>query len=144
MALAWTEDLSVGNVLIDSEHKNLIAMVNNLEHEIRASHRSALPHAFEQLEQYLIAHFANEEKMAQAINFPFNHNEQEHQHFLNALLLIKVAVIGKRGGWAEDAVEHYSEYLNDWLTNHVINEDMLMKPALQTYSYDFNPFRDAN
>ena len=33
----------------------------------------------------------------------------------------------------------YSELLSDWLSNHIIEEDILMKPMLQTYPYDFKP-----
>jgi len=142
MALAWSQEFSVGNAMIDSDHKSLIVMVNNLEHAIGARDRSALPHAFEQLEQNLCAHFANEEKLAHAIKFPFNHNELEHKYFLNMLYLIRDAVAAmsaQSGMWAEDAVEHYSELLSDWFTNHIVDEDMLLKPVLQTYSYEFNP-----
>ena len=142
MVFAWSEQLSVGNAMMDSEHKNLICMVNNVVRAIRARDSSALPQAFEQLEECLRAHFVNEEKMAQAINFPFIQNELEHKYVLKSLHLISDAVASmaaKNGVWAEDAAEHYSEFLSDWLTNHVIREDMLMKPMLQTYPYDFKP-----
>jgi len=139
MALVWSQELSVGNAMIDSEHKNLIVMVNSLRDMIGAKDCSALPQAFEQLEYCLSAHFANEAKLAQAINFPFSYNALAHQHLQNALQLIKDAVAVKSGIWAADAAEHYSEFLSDWLTSHVINEDMLMKPALLAYPYEFNP-----
>jgi hemerythrin len=142
MALAWSEELSVGNAMIDAEHKNLIVMVNSLVHAISAKDLAALPHAFEQLEIYLCAHFANEEKLALAIKFPFDHNMQEHNYLLNTFQLIRGALasmIARSGMWAEDAVEHFAELLSDWFTNHVIHEDMLMKPVLLTYPYDFKP-----
>lgn len=142
MALAWSEQLSVGNAMIDAEHKNLIALVNNVESAIMAGDSAAFLQAFEQIEHCLCAHFANEEKIAQAIKFNFTKNDLEHTYLLKMFHLIKDAVTSmsaKNGMWAEDAVEHYAEFLSDWLTNHVIQEDMLMKPMLQTYSYDFNP-----
>lgn len=141
MALAWSEELSVGNAMIDSEHNNLIVMVNNVEHAIRAGDDSALAQSFEQLEHCLCTHFANEEKVAQAIKFPFSQNELEHKYALKALHLIRdaVAVSAKNNKCAEDATEYYSEFLSDWFINHVFNEDMLMKPTLQTHPYDFNP-----
>ena len=142
MALAWSEELSVGNAMIDSEHQNLIIMVNNIDRAIRAKDSSALPQAFEQLEECLCTHFANEEKMAQAITFPFTNNVLEHKYVLKSLHIIRDAIsamAAKNGVWAEDAAEHYSAFLGDWLTNHVLNEDMLMKPILQTYPYDFTP-----
>ena len=123
MALAWSEDLSVGNAVIDSEHKDLIDMVNNIARVIREKDSSAMPQVFEQLEERLCSHFVNEEKIAQATNFPFIQNEREHKYVLKSLHLIRDAVsamAAKNGMWAEDAAEHYSEFLSDWLTNHVI------------------------
>ncbi len=142
MTLAWSEELSVGNAMIDSEHKNLIVLVNNLEHAIRAGDRSALPQAFEQLEHHLCTHFINEEKIAQAIKFHFTSNQLEHISVLKSLRFIRDAVVSMpahKGVLAEDVAEHYSHFLSNWLTNHVIKEDMLMKPMLQAHPYDFNP-----
>lgn len=142
MALEWSEQLSVGNAMIDSEHKDLIGMVNNVERVLMARDSSALPQAFEQLEHGLSAHFANEERVAKAINFPFIQNEREHTYVLKALHIIKNAaseMSAKNDIWADDVVEHYTDFLSDWLTNHVLKEDMLMKPMLQTYPYDFKP-----
>jgi len=141
MELAWAEELSVGNALIDSEHKNLIVMINNVERAIRARDRSALLQAFEQLKHCLCAHFANEEKIAQAIQFSFINNKLEHIYFLKTLHSIKHAVVSmpaKDGVLAEDVADYYED-LSNWLTNHIIQEDMLMKPVLQTYPYDFKP-----
>lgn len=141
MALSWSEELSVGNALIDTEHKDLIVKVNELLQAISTKEHAALQLAFERLENYALTHFANEEKIARSINLPFGQNSTEHKHFLEALSRIKKAVTSmsaRNGGWAEDAAEHYSVFLCDWFANHIIKEDMLMKPALQAYPYDFN------
>lgn len=141
MALSWSEELSVGNALIDAEHQNLIVKVNELMLAINTKEHTAFQVAFERLEYYVHMHFANEEKIALAINFPFSQNNMEHKYFLNALSRIKETVASmssRSGGWAEDAEEHYSVFLHDWFANHIAKEDMLMKPALQAYPYDFN------
>ena len=147
MALAWSGELSVGNAMMDSDHKNLFDIVNNIVHAIRIrDHYSTLPQSFERLEHSLCVHFSNEENMAHAINFPFTKNEQEHKHVLRALRLMRDAVVvmaAKNGIWSDEAAGHYAKFLRDWLTDHIINEDMLMKPMLQTYPYDFNPGLEA-
>lgn len=132
-------ELSVGNAVIDIDHKMLIVMVNGVEAMIRARDSFALPQALEQLENNLSAHFAREEKIAQAINFPFGKNKMEHQYVLKEFQNMKDELIAKDGIWSDGAAEHFSHFLSDWITDHVLNEDMLMKPALQTYPYDFNP-----
>ena len=135
----WTDDLSVGNASIDADHKKLIVMVNGLETMIKARDSFALPQALEQLENHLYMHFLNEEKIAQAVNFPFDQNKLEHQYVLKEFQHMKGELIAKNGIWSDGAAEHYSHFLSDWITDHVVKEDMLMKPVLQTYPYDFKP-----
>jgi len=52
---------------------------------------------------------------------------------------MKGELIAKDGIWSDGASEHYSHFLSDWITDHIVKEDMLMKPVLQTYPYDFKP-----
>lgn len=135
----WTDDLSVGNASIDADHKKLIVMVNGLETMIKARDNFALPQALEQIEHHLYMHFLNEEKIAQAVNFPFGQNKLEHQYVLKEFQHMKGELIAKNGIWSDGAAEHYSHFLSDWITDHVVKEDMLMRPVLQTYPYDFKP-----
>lgn len=139
MGLAWTEHLSVGNEIIDSDHKKLITMVNGAEYMIKKRDSFALSQAFDQIEHWLRVHFTNEEMIAQAVNFPFTHNKLEHENLLKAFHLMRDAMAGKNGLWDEGEAEQYAEFLSNWLTDHVINEDMLMKAVLQNYPYDFKP-----
>lgn len=135
----WTDDLSVGNAAIDTDHKKLIVMVNGVEAMIRARDSFALPQALEQLEHHLYAHFVREEKIAQAVNFSFGKNKIEHEYVLKEFQHMKDELIAKEGIWSNGAAEHYSHFLSDWIRDHVLNEDMLLKPVLQTYPYDFYP-----
>lgn len=135
----WKDDLSVGNAAIDDDHRKLIAMVNEVEAMIRARDSSALPQALEQLEQHLQIHFVREEAIARAIHLPFGSNKAEHEYALKEFRHMKDELVVKEGVWSDGAAEHYSHFLGDWITGHVLNEDMLMKPALQNYPYDFNP-----
>lgn len=139
MVLAWAEHLSAGNAIIDSDHKRLIAMVNGAEYMIKKGDSFALSQAFDQIEHWLRVHFANEEMIAQAVEFPFTKNRLEHENMLKTLYVMRDAIAGKNGVLKEGAPEHFSEFLSDWLANHVLREDMLMKPVLQTYPYDFRP-----
>lgn len=139
MGVTWTEHLSIGNAIIDSDHKKLITMVNDAEYMIKKRDGFALSEAFAQIEHWMLIHFANEEMIAQAVGFPFTKNKLEHEGMLKTLHLMRDAIAGKNGAWNEEAAEHYSEFLSDWLIGHVITEDMLMKPVLLAYPYDFKP-----
>lgn len=139
MELAWSERLSVGNALIDSEHSILLDMINTVERAIRAGDSVALQPAFKRLEDFVNVHFVNEEAIAQAIHFPFTHNKLEHQFVQKEFQHMRIELLAKNGMWSESAAEHYSYFLSEWMIQHILKEDMQMKPVLQTYSYDFKP-----
>ena len=139
MGLAWSERLSVGNAMIDSEHKNLLNMINEVEHAIRARDGDALIQAFKLLEDGVRVHFVHEENLAHAINFSFTQNMPEHQYVQKEFQHIKDELVDKNGMWSESAAEYYSHFLSEWMIEHILEEDMQMKPALQNYPYDFKP-----
>lgn len=138
MALTWSKRLSVGNAIIDSEHRNLIVMINNIEQIIKAKDSSALSQEFEQIEHWLSTHFENEEKIASAVDFDFTKNKLEHQSLLKEFHRMRDELNAMNGVWSDKAAKQYFQYLCDWITGHVIEEDMLMKPVLQTHDYHFS------
>ncbi|MDD5300576.1 MAG: hypothetical protein PHD65_08795 [Gallionella sp.] len=72
MAIKWTKELSVGNEVIDSEHRNLISLANDVVHAIEARNHLALVQALETLGSWLQIHLVNEEKIAHAAGFDFS------------------------------------------------------------------------
>ena len=110
METAWTNQLSVGNAMIDSEHQNLIVMIDRIESMIRAKDAASLPQELEQFERYLCVHFINEEKLAQAVSFPFEKNKQEHQFVLKEFQRMKDELLAKKGAWTDDAAKHYFQF----------------------------------
>lgn len=139
MALIWTRQLSVGNATLDSEHKNLIGVVNSIEHAIESRDCAALLRAFRLFVDYSRIHFANEERIAQVIDFPYEQLKLAHQHLQKELQRTGNELEARSGTWPEYIMDHYPQFLREWLIEHIAKEDMLMKPALQSYPYDFNP-----
>lgn len=137
MALAWSNKLSVGNAIIDSEHRNLIVMVNSIEATFKARDGSALSQELEQVEYWLCAHFRNEERIASAVGFDFARNKLEHQNLLKELHRMRDELNAMHGIWPDKVAKQYYQHLCDWIANHVIEEDMLMKPALTAHEYNF-------
>lgn len=140
MRLRWTKQLSVGNAIIDSEHRNLISIANNVRRAIKARDSSTLSQELEHLEDWLYVHFANEGKIAQAVNFDFSQHKLAQQYWLKELWFLRDELAGKNGLWSDDAIEQSCHFLSDWMIDgHIISLDMLMKPVLQTYDYNFLP-----
>lgn len=137
MTLIWTEQMSVGNATIDSEHRNLIGMINNIERALRAGNQHALLHAFKLLTDSVRLHFLNEEKIAQAAEFPVERHRQVHLHLQKELQYFREELEAKGGLWSQGAVDHFSRMLRSWLLDHISKEDDLLKSALQARPYDF-------
>lgn len=144
MRLRWTKQLSVGNAIIDSEHRNLISIANSARRAIKARDSSTLSQELEHLEDWLYVHFANEGKIAQAVNFDFSQHKLAQQCWLKELWFLRDELAGKGSLWSDDVIEHCFHFLSDWMIDgHIISMDMLMKPVLQTYAYNFLPSADG-
>ena len=139
MEFVWTKQLSVGNAVIDSDHKNLIAVINGIERAIRARDYSVISQAFELLEGWLCVHFANEEKIARAAKFDLAKHKQAQQYSLKELQYLRNELASKKSICCESAIEHYAHFLRRWMTEHIVKVDMPMKPMLQALDYIFWP-----
>lgn len=137
MGLQWREQLSVGNDLIDSDHQQLIEIINLAEHGLQTNSRTKLIEALVQLFNYSKLHFALEEKISVAVGYP----GAEQLHVSHDELLQKLTKVTQEIGeqWDATAAEHFGTFLREWLVNHVIREDMLLKPFLKKFSPRFDP-----
>jgi hemerythrin len=140
MGLQWRDQLSVGNNVIDSDHKYLIETINRVEQSVGTQNRCELAAAFDALVQYSRAHFDREEKIAIAIGYKHvTHLNQSHQNLLLQLDRLRGDTDAFGLEWPSDAVDHFTNILRDWLIDHVTREDQLMMPLLQKYSPNFFP-----
>lgn len=136
MRLMWTKQLSVGNAIIDADHKELFGLASNIDCVIKAKDHSALPRAFKLLNACMNRHFLNEELLAHALDIPFAMHKVAHQNMLTELDLSRHQ-IEKDSVVAIYVMEHYAQFLLDWLVEHIAEEDMPMKPVLHNHPYDF-------
>ena len=137
MALQWHEQLSVGNDLIESDHKYLIDLINQSELALATKSRAELTTALDKLSRYSTAHFSMEEKVATAVGY----GQVDHLNKSHEALLLKLDQVKQEIGdeWTDASAEHFCAFLRTWLINHVIKEDMLLKPFLKKFSPRFDP-----
>lgn len=144
MGLKWSEYLSVGNAMIDSDHKNLLVVINRLEDAIRARDRESLTKAFELLETYMHIHTQNEEKIAEAVNYPFAQDKLAQLQMMDEMKYMINKLESIFGAWPDNIQEMYSRFLADWMNDHILKTNKQMKPVLQAYPYDFIPGKNAD
>ena len=137
MTLQWREQLSVGNDLIDADHKHLIGIINQAEQSLKTKNMVGLTSVIESLSNYSKIHFAREELIAKAVAYP----NVEHLHTSHAVLLTRLMQVKQEIGHelTEESGAHFGAFLHDWLISHVIKEDMLLKPFLTKHSPRLDP-----
>lgn len=143
MGSAWKNQWSVGNAIIDSEHRNLLEMAYNIEAIIKKGDISAVLQELEQFEYWLCDHFENEEEIALAVNYDFFKNGLEHQSLLEEFHRMKDELMSYGNTLPDSAAKRYAHFLDEWLVVHILKEDMLMKPMLEAHAYDFMPDHKA-
>jgi len=137
MSLKWREQLSVGNNVIDADHKHLIDIINRVEASLHANNRNELSAELAALEKYSREHFAREEKIASAAGYAYVPKLSEsHAELLESINRIKCEISDE---WTPVAIEHFSGLLRAWLIDHVIKEDLLMRPVLLKHSPSYDP-----
>jgi hemerythrin-like metal-binding protein len=138
MDLTWTGDLSVGNAMIDSAHRKLLEIADGVVHAIELEDCMAFSQAFEQFENQLRIHYASEERIAQAVRFPYARYKMADQHFLRELDLFKQELLSRSCQCCGEAIKHYSESMKALLVDHITEKCRLMKPFLQNYPYELS------
>ena len=131
MSLKWDDQLSVGNSTIDTDHKELILLAQDISDVIKMRQLDLLGKLFASLEVLMQRHFLNEEKLAIAVTYEFSEHKRSHLSLLSEIKYLHIELLGKNE-WSFIRAMHYCMFLENWLIDHIIIEDMKMKPALLT------------
>lgn len=131
--VSWTPALSVGNNLLDAQHQKLFSLCNEigaLSDKTGSDLSEAFHNALNELCIYAEEHFAAEEKLLDACNFPFI-EEMRHEHNEFITNLSEILFNATRG--ILDAKKLH-EFVCSWLVSHVMEEDMKYKGYLNNSS----------
>lgn len=139
MKISWTDQLSVGNALIDSDHRNLITVLNRMSSAIEDGRRVDLSVAFELLEAYMQIHVQNEERIADAIGYSFAEDSLALAQLMGEMKYMINKLVTTYSEWPEKVVSLYTGYLFEWIDEHINKVNMQMKPALEEVPYEFIP-----
>ncbi|MFZ2302141.1 MAG: hemerythrin family protein [Gallionella sp.] len=123
MDISWAKQADSGNADAGSAQSVLVSLVNDVKHMIESRNSAALSVAFDLLETWLLAHFADEERKAKAANIDFPNRKLEQQFELNELLFLKNGLAAKNGAWSDSEAKLDIQFLSDWLIEHITNED---------------------
>lgn len=125
---SWTQDLTTGNSLIDSDHRRLVELVNALfETMERGQGGARMAQAMSDLIACTGEHFAREEAEMERIGYVASlAHRGEHVKLLQQAAELK-AVLDAGGKINVPAV---AEFLGTWLHDHILAADMKLAAAL--------------
>ena len=127
----WTDKLSVGVEQMDTQHKRLIAIINDFHTASnKASDKSAVEKAIESLVDYVKIHFNEEESLMQKYDFPqLELHKRIHDRLVQKvneyaiklqtgqkILNLDMAIFLK--GWLEDHIGQTDKKYGEFIAEH--------------------------
>ncbi len=129
--MRWNEKMSVGMVELDADHKELIKVINQLGANAKdEARRNAIRQSLFALLRYAEYHFAREEKVMAACQYPeIREHKLEHRDFVERINHLHRRFDEGPEEAAAIVNEALLTFLQDWLKHHILIEDM----AYQSY-----------
>lgn len=119
--IRWSPAFELGHPLVDRQHQGLVDLTNKLYRAIRGGQaRAVLGGVLDELVDYTVTHFRDEEALFQATAYPGKkaHLDQ-HQGFVRTASALQADFRAGKAVLGSDTVE----FLRDWLLNHIQGSD---------------------
>lgn len=130
-AIKWDESMSTGVGSLDSQHKQLIAWLNNLLVAMSQGRgRSEVDGLLQQLGAYTALHFGNEEACFEKWKCPFAaQNAAAHKEFIATFENLRAEY--DRNGVSSHLVVRMQSELMRWLVAHIKRTDTTLRPCVR-------------
>lgn len=120
--MVWNDRLMTGIGAVDGDHRKLVRMINSLYDAIQAGESHAqLQELLKELTDYTRVHFAREERLFEATNYPgAAKHKAEHSAMVAWVEGIRAQV--DEGTAVAPSLEVMTR-LKDWLFDHILGSD---------------------
>lgn len=127
--LRWRDSLSLNVPMIDSDHKRLFDLLNRVRFlDLAGDEPPAIADALSELLLYTQTHFRREEKLMELGNYPgLERHRQYHRFFTEKVAETMARFRASPRGFR---VHEVYELLANWLIDHVLGEDMKIRPYI--------------
>lgn len=117
----WSDNLSVNVEEIDRQHKELIAMINELNDAMKMGKgRDVAGKIVNNLAQYTATHFKTEEDLFAKLGYPDSEShKREHAAFVKKVSTFKEGLEKGKLSLTMDVMD----FLSDWLKHHIMGTD---------------------
>ena len=126
MPVEWRDEFSVGNEMIDGDHRTLISIINEYETVLEAKDIGRLKEVYQRLFDYAEMHFDREVNLQKAVHFPgYLAHQGKHDELLQQLTEIHTAFVD--GTERKGIIPKTTQLLRDWLLKHILTEDLKLR-----------------
>jgi len=130
--IVWRPQMAVGNDAIDEDHRHLLKLLNEVETAFGdGASEALLRQALARLIEYTDFHFKREERLQRQIAYP-GHEDHAVQHIALkkqlAEIVREVETLATAARRDPATVERVAILSREWLINHILGEDLKMKP----------------
>ncbi len=112
--IEWTEDLSVGTLEMDADHRILLALLNRAHTAAVCGDEQQCVSLLEELRSYTQKHFQREEVVMSVCGYPGLHNHRQVHRLL-------VKQVEKMRG--QLSAQQVADFFRQWLTDHILGMD---------------------
>lgn len=134
----WTPEMSVGNDTLDSDHKAFFDIARLLYDSLSAKQDQGMiiTSTLMILEEYVDGHFLREEKALKAVGYT---QLAEHHHKHRKFQARVRAISETYQSGTKSAADDLPNLVIQWLTHHILNEDMQYKRWIRDSAVDPRP-----
>jgi hemerythrin len=122
MQLLWSQQFETGNDTVDSQHKKLFEIVNNLAAAVEQNNlETQVTGTLKALEIYAVEHFVAEEELMERSFYP-NRTRHHNEHGLFAAELKHL--LNRHAQGSATLANAVSSFVGNWLAKHILTEDL--------------------
>jgi methyl-accepting chemotaxis protein len=129
--VGWNDSFKIGISWVDDQHKVLFGLINNLYTTYgKSKSKSQLKHVLDELLDYTIYHFGNEEEVFKQINYEGTEKHLvQHKRFIDQIKSFREEFNAGDVSVALDVVH----FLQDWLVTHIQRTDKAYVQAFKEH-----------
>ena len=118
----WRNELSIGNVDVDNDHKKLLEVYNDLVDLIELNRsREEFAKILSKMTDYTLKHFKKEEAYMQEFAYPrLADHKKNHVDYKYKVAMYNVDLLSTNPPEPKEIIK----FLENWWTHHIMNNDI--------------------
>lgn len=124
-AFEWDSSLETGNERVDTQHRALFGMFNEVVDAVESGESDAhIGNVLERLSEYVAVHFTEEQNLMEGAGLPADALKLHTAEHLELTRRTREFILQWRARQVE--ARELADFLADWLTGHILDKDQAL------------------